>query len=89
MADNDNDIDLNQDGKISADEQSIYEQRARNRRGMAWVALIAMVASGFSMMYFVPEARLKQLDGLLEIYWVALGSIVGAYVGISTWMSKK
>jgi Co/Zn/Cd efflux system component len=84
-----NEIDLNQDGKVSRQEETVYEQKAVNRRLMAWVALIALVVSGFSMMFLVPETRLKTLDGLLEIYWIALGSIVGAYVGISTWMSKK
>jgi hypothetical protein len=82
-------IDLNNDGKVTNSEQEIYEQRSVNRRRMAWVALVAMIASAVAMMFFVPETRLKQLDGLLEIYWVALGSIVGAYVGISTWMSRK
>lgn len=85
----DNEIDLNQDGKINNNEERLYEQKAVNRRRMAWLALISMIVSGFCMMFFVPESRLKQLDGLLEIYWLALGSIVGAYVGISTWMSKK
>lgn len=84
-----NDIDLNEDGKVSNSEEILYEQKAKNRRGMAWLALVALVASGFCMMFLVPETRLKQLDGLLEIYWIALGSIVGAYVGISTWMSRK
>lgn len=85
----DNEIDLNQDGKVSRQEENAYEERAVNRRRMAWVALLALIASGFSMMFLIPETRLKTLDGLLEIYWIALGSIVGAYVGISTWMSKK
>lgn len=85
----DNEIDLNRDGKVSRQEENAYEERAVNRRRMAWVALLALIASGFSMMFLIPETRLKTLDGLLEIYWIALGSIVGAYVGISTWMSKK
>ena len=85
----DNEIDLNRDGKVSRQEEDAYEERAVNRRRMAWVALLALIASGFSMMLLIPETRLKTLDGLLEIYWIALGSIVGAYVGISTWMSKK
>jgi cytochrome bd-type quinol oxidase subunit 2 len=82
-------IDLNNDGKVTKTEQEVYEQRAVNRRRMAWVSLFAMIASAIAVMFFVPESRLNQLDGLLEIYWVALGSVVGAYVGISTWMSRK
>ena len=82
-------IDLNNDGKVTKTEQDVYEQRAVNRRRMAWLALVALIASGFALMFFVPESRLNQLDGLLELYWIALGSVVGAYVGISTWMSRK
>ena len=82
-------IDLNNDGKVTKTEQDVYEQRAVNRIRMAWLALVALIASGFALMFFVPESRLNQLDGLLELYWIALGSVVGAYVGISTWMSRK
>ena len=84
-----NGIDLDEDGKVSKQEQSLYEQRARNRRAMAWVALVTLIVSGFALMFFVPETRLTHMDGLLELYWISLGSIVGAYVGISTWMSRK
>lgn len=89
MSNTNNDIDLNEDGKVNEREIEIYEQRAKSRRGMAWLALIAMIVSAFCFMFVVPESRLKTLDGLLEIYWIGLSSIVGAYVGISTWMSRK
>lgn len=85
----DNELDVNNDGNVTQTEERIYEQKAVNRRRMAWVSLIAMIVSGFCMMFLVPETRLKQLDGMLELYWIALGTITGAYVGISTWMSRK
>lgn len=85
----DNELDVNNDGNVTPTEERIYEQKAVNRRRMAWVALFALIVSGFCMMFLVPETRLKQLDGMLELYWIALGTITGAYVGISTWMSRK
>jgi hypothetical protein len=88
MEDNDQ-LDLNNDGNVTTTEERIYEQKAVNRRRMAWVALVALIISGFCMMFLIPEHRIKQLDGMLELYWIALGTITGAYVGISTWMSKK
>jgi hypothetical protein len=84
-----NEADLNQDGKLSEEELKIYEKRAINRRRMAWLSLIALIVSGFSMMFFVSEERLARLDGILELYWISLGGIVGAYVGISAWASKR
>lgn len=84
-----NEIDLNNDGVISKKEEEFYEKKAINRRKMTWVALIAMVMSGFSIMFFVPESRLEKINSMLELYWISLGGIVGAYVGISTWMSRR
>jgi hypothetical protein len=39
-------------------------------------------------MFYVPDERLAKLDGLLELYWIALGGVVGAYVGISAWTKR-
>jgi hypothetical protein len=83
-----NEIDLTGDGVVSEKELELYEKRAKNRRRMAWVSLIAMVLSAFALMFFVPDERLTSLDGLLELYWIALGGVVGAYVGISSWTRK-
>lgn len=81
-------IDLTGDGKVSNKEMEIYEMRASNRRRMAWLSLIAMIASAFAMMFLVSDERLSKLDGLLELYWIALGGVVGAYVGISSWTKR-
>ena len=82
-------IDLNHDGLISKKEEELYEKKAKNRRAMAWVSLIAMVASGIAIMFLIPESRLQKINAMLDLYWISLGGIVGAYVGISTWMSKR
>lgn len=82
-------LDMDNDGKVSKYERDQYEQRAKNRRRMAWSSLVALVLTGFALMFLVPESRLTKLDGLLELYWVSLGGVVGAYVGISAWAAKK
>jgi cytochrome bd-type quinol oxidase subunit 2 len=89
MDNTNNDIDINQDGKVSSKEETQYERKAVNRRRMAWLSLIAMVASAFALMFFVPESRLDKIKDMLDLYWIALGGVVGTYVGISTWMTKK
>ena len=81
-------IDLTGDGLVSEKEMQLYERRANHRRRMAWLSLVAMILSAFALMFFVPESRLASLDGLLELYWIALGGVVGAYVGISSWTKK-
>lgn len=84
-----NDIDLDNDGKLNKKEVELYEQRAWHRRNMAWLALFAAILSGFSIMFLIPESKLKELDGLLELYWIGLLGITGTYVGVSTWMARK
>lgn len=82
-------IDLNEDGTVDGYEQMVYERKAKNRRRMAWLSLVALIVSGFCLMFLVPESRLPQLNGILELYWISLGGIVGAYVGMSAWASRK
>lgn len=82
-------VDINNDGVVSKKEELLYEKKAVNRRRMAWVSLVAMVISGIGIMFFVPESRLQKIGSMLDLYWISLGGIVGAYVGISTWMSKR
>lgn len=89
MSNTENEIDLNKDGKVSETEEEAYERKAVNRRRMAWVSLIAMIATAFAILFFIPETKLERIKDMLDLYWIAMGSIVGAYVGISTWMSKK
>ena len=84
-----NEIDLNKDGSVDMNEQEIYEKKAVNRRRMAWVSLAAMIATAFAVLFFVPETKLDRIKDMLDLYWISLGGIVGAYVGISTWMTKK
>jgi hypothetical protein len=48
-----------------------------------------MISSAFALMFFVPESRLEKIKDMLDLYWIALGGVVGTYVGISTWMTKR
>jgi NADH:ubiquinone oxidoreductase subunit E len=81
-------IDINHDGILDKKEYTIYEQRAKNRRRMAWVALISLIVTAFSIMFVVPESRIERISSALELYWIALGGVVGAYVGISSWTRR-
>lgn len=84
-----NEIDLNHDGVISDMEEDLYEKKAKNRRLMAWVSLLAMIFVGVAILFVVPESRLQKINSMLDLFWISLGGVVGAYVGISTWMSKR
>lgn len=89
MDNTDNEVDINKDGMVSDKEEILYEKKAVNRRRMAWVSLIAMIATAFALLFLVSDSRLEKVKDMLDLYWIALGGIVGAYVGISTWMTKR
>lgn len=80
--------DITGDGLVTEKELEIYEQRAKNRRRMAWVSLIAMIATAFCLMFLVSDDKLNKLDGLLELYWLGLGGVVATYVGVSAWNKR-
>lgn len=89
MDNTNNEIDVNMDGKVTKNEEIAYERKAVNRRRMAWVSLIAMIATAFALLFLVSDTRIEKIKDMLDFYWIALGSITGAYVGISTWMTKR
>jgi len=81
--------DLDSDGNLDSYEEKMYDRKVKNRRRMAWLSLVALIGSGMLLMFLVPESRLSSLDGLLELYWISLGGVVGAYVGMEAWASKR
>lgn len=86
----DDKMDIDGDGKITASELNIYEQKLNNQERMAWVALAAIVLTGGYLMLFATDARLEAASkGVLDMYFLILGTVVAAYMGASTFMSKK
>jgi len=87
---NQDSIDLNGDGNISKVEEKITEDKFKNRRRMAWVAMICLTV--YTAILFTPlvdSARIKSLENILDMFYIAMASIVGAYMGFATWASKK
>ena len=91
--------DVNRDGEISEDElnemKTIEEIERDNRkqsaqRRMAWVSIWSMIV--FTIILFSPivsNERVNALADLLGLFYVAQAGIVGAFMGVSAWMSKK
>jgi cytochrome bd-type quinol oxidase subunit 2 len=71
-------------------EIELREQKQSTMRKMAWVALGTMVA--FTIMLFTPYITTVRIDSLSELsalFYISLSGIVGAYMGVTSWMSKK
>ena len=88
-------IDRDGDGVVSDQElqaASALDTREKldAQRRMAWVALISMI--GFTIAVFLPlfsDARIKALSDLFGLFYIAQAGIVGSYMGMSAWMSKR
>jgi hypothetical protein len=70
-------------------ELELREEKADAHRRMAWAAMISMII--FTIALFLPwvsESRVAALADLLGLFYIAQAGVVGAYMGVTAWMSK-
>jgi hypothetical protein len=70
-------------------ELELREEKADAHRRMAWAAMISMIV--FTVALFLPivsESRVSALADLLGLFYIAQAGIVGAYMGVTAWMSR-
>ena len=95
-----NEYDLDGDGIVSDDEleivQKIHEaenadQKDDAQRRMAWISMVAMILFTVVVMIpgFIPETRLKLLGDLSALFYIGMAGVVGAYMGMTAYMSRK
>lgn len=94
-----NKYDVNHDGTVDDDEINdayemleleLREEKADSQRRMAWVAIGSMIV--FTIALFLPvvsETRVAALADLLGLFYIAQAGVVGAYMGVTAWMSKS
>jgi hypothetical protein len=83
-------LDINHDGKISKVEVNIAEDKFKNRRRMAWLALYSMVVfTAILLSPLITDDRIKALDNVFGMFYIAMASVIGAYMGFTTWASKN
>ena len=58
--------------------------RWRNRRRMAWIALISMLVVTFICLFAVPTERLTALDSIITFFYLTMSGIVMGYLGFAT-----
>ena len=89
--------DLDGDGEITDAEldnakeilQAEHEMRKlRAQRRMATATLIAMGAFTAAM-FFVDIERVEALSDISNLFYISGAGLVGAYMGVSAWMSRK
>ena len=87
-----NEFDVDGDGSVTVEEiKTISEvEKTDSQRQMAWTAMIVMII--FTALLFLPifpDGRIKALSDLFGLFYIGMVSVVGAYMGMSAWMSKK
>jgi hypothetical protein len=93
-----NKYDANYDGMVDDEEidnaqemleLELREEKADAHRRMAWAAMISMIV--FTVALFLPwvsESRVSALADLLGLFYIAQAGVIGAYMGVTAWMSK-
>jgi len=95
-----NEYDLDGDGIVSDEElntvKNIHEaeaaeEKADAQRRMAWISMAAMILFTVVVMIpgFIPETRLKLLGDLSALFYIGMAGVVGAYMGMTAYMSRK
>jgi len=73
-----------EENKSTPDSKS----RWQNRRRMAWIALSSILVVTILAFFVVAESRLKLLGDVINMFYLSMASIVGAYVGFATFDKK-
>lgn len=66
-------------------ELQLDNDRWKNRRRMAWLALWAAILACVAMFTVVPESKIEKLDEVVAWFFMGMFSIVGTYIGTATW----
>lgn len=64
------------------------EVRWKNRRRMAWTAMVSMLIVTLLAFFVIPEPRLALLSDVITWFYFGMVSVIGAYMGFTTWASK-
>ena len=89
-----NELDIDGDGVVSDAELAVADAIERHeksdaQRRMAWLAMGSML--GFTAAVFLPifpDARIKALSDLFGLFYIGQAGVVGAYMGMTAYMSK-
>jgi hypothetical protein len=71
-------------------EAETQEEKADAQRRMAWISLGAMIV--FTILVFLPifpDSRIKALADLFGLFYIGMAGVVGAYMGMTAYMSAK
>ena len=71
--------------------KEMQKKRWKNRRRMAWISLVSMIIVTVSILFtdIVEIERLKVLTEVITWFYFSCASIIGMYMGATTYASIK
>ena len=84
--------DIDNDGTITSDDVQNFTtlNKDKNQAQLAWVSMLAMVVCTIALFLpWIPDERVRLLENVLDIFYLAHASIVGFYFGAQAYMSKR
>lgn len=77
--------------KAIDNDPALNKKRWQNRRRMAWLSLVSMIVITYMILFtkLVPETKLAVLGDVITWYYFCSASIIGMYMGATTWASIK
>lgn len=64
--------------------------KSTNQACLAWVSMISMtIVTGVLLSPIVTVDRIKALENIIDLYYIAQASIIGMYMGARAWMSRR
>lgn len=83
-------IDLNGDGKVNNIEMEIAKDKFQDKRFMSWVALSSMIVLILILLTDIIDIkRIEALETVFSSFFFGMTAIVGAFMGFTTWASRK
>jgi len=81
---------MSEDSDNKEEEFQIHRRKVRAQRHMATVALFVMILfTAFLLTPLIPIDRINALSDLSAMFYISMGGIIAAYMGVSAWMEKK
>jgi hypothetical protein len=89
MSDNKNKMDIDGDGVVEAEELALFGRRMQGQRTTTQISMVSVVL--FTALLFTPFIsidRINALSDVLPMFYLGNFSIIGAYMGITLFMTK-
>lgn len=93
------DFDLDDDGQTTQEEidqgramldLELAEEKSEAQRRMALGAMASIIGStALIISPVVSVDRVDALSDLMGLFYISMAGIVGAYMGVSAWMSRR